>query len=147
MWLDWRQKILRFYSWHSATEETSNIDFKELRHISNPFDLDFFFIHYSNRWHGLYHCLTLTRLDTRQVSRGRLGRSGNAKTARNSTKFVTDLPTDTARCRVACPQLKNNKREKTKKERKKKGRKKDRRKQTNKQTKKVTDKQINKQTK
>ena len=34
-----------------------------------------------------------TRPDTRQSSRGWLGRSGNAKTARNSTKFVTDVPT------------------------------------------------------
>ena len=52
----------------------------------------------------------LTRPDTRQSSRGRLGRSGNAKTARRSTKFVTyrptNRPTNTTRCRVACPRLK-----------------------------------------
>ena len=51
-----------------------------------------------------------TRPDTRQSSRGRLGRSSNAKTARNSkmlrTDRPTDLPTDMARCRVACPRLK-----------------------------------------
>ena len=46
------------------------------------------------------------RPDTRQDSRGRLGRGRYAIIARNSTKFVTDLPTDTARCRVACPRLK-----------------------------------------
>ena len=34
-----------------------------------------------------------TRPDTRRSSRGRLGRSSNTKTARNSTKFVTDVPT------------------------------------------------------
>ena len=52
----------------------------------------------------------LTRPDTRQDSRGRLGRGRNEKTARNSKIFWTyrrtDLPTDTARCRVACPRLK-----------------------------------------
>ena len=37
--------------------------------------------------------LNKTRPDTRQSSRGGLGRRGNAKTARNSTKFVTDAPT------------------------------------------------------
>ena len=37
--------------------------------------------------------IQITRPDTRQSSRGRLGRSGNAKTARNLTKFVTDIPT------------------------------------------------------
>ena len=50
-----------------------------------------------------------TRLDTRQSSRGRLGRSRNAKTARNlkmwPTDLPTDLPTDTARSRVACQRL------------------------------------------
>ena len=35
----------------------------------------------------------ITRPDTRQYSRGRLGRSRNAKTARNLTIFRTDLPT------------------------------------------------------
>ena len=45
-----------------------------------------------------------TRPDTRQSSRGRLGRSSNAKTARNSK---CDRPTsDTASSRVACPRLK-----------------------------------------
>ena len=34
-----------------------------------------------------------TRPDTWQDSRGRLGRSRDAKTARNPKKFVTDLPT------------------------------------------------------
>ena len=33
-----------------------------------------------------------TRPDTRQDSRGRLGRGRNAKTARNSEIFVTDVP-------------------------------------------------------
>ena len=47
-----------------------------------------------------------TRPDTRQDSRGRLGRGRNAKTARNSEIFVTYFRTDTARCRVACPRLK-----------------------------------------
>ena len=57
--------------------------------------------------------LLKTRPDTRQSSRGRLDRSGNAK---NNSEFknVTDgrtdrptyRPTDTARCRVACPRLK-----------------------------------------
>ena len=51
-----------------------------------------------------------TRPDTRQYSRGRLGRGCNAKTARNSKIFRTDLPTyrptNMARCRVACPRLK-----------------------------------------
>ena len=51
-----------------------------------------------------------TRPDTRQDSRGRLGNGRDAKIARNSKIFVTyrhtDLPTDTARCRVACPRLK-----------------------------------------
>ena len=55
-----------------------------------------------------------TRPDTRQDSRGGLGRSSNEKTARNSkmwridgpTDGPTDLPTDTARRRVACPRLK-----------------------------------------
>ena len=51
-----------------------------------------------------------TRPDTRQYSRGPLGRSHNAKTARNLTIFWTyrrtDLPTDTASSRVACPRLK-----------------------------------------
>ena len=59
-----------------------------------------------------------TRPDTRQSSRGRLGRSSNAKTALNSKKVTlptdlptyrpTDLPTDTAMCRVACPRLKKH---------------------------------------
>ena len=48
----------------------------------------------------------ITRPNTRQSSHGWFGRSGNVKTARNSEKFVTYLPTDTARCRVACPRLK-----------------------------------------
>ena len=47
-----------------------------------------------------------TRPDTQQDSRRRLGRGRNAKTARNSEIFVTDIPTDMARCRVACPRLK-----------------------------------------
>ena len=59
-----------------------------------------------------------TRPDTRQTSRGRLGRSSSAKTTRNSklwrmdgrtdgrTDGRMDLPTDMARCRVACPRLK-----------------------------------------
>ena len=54
-----------------------------------------------------------TRPNTRQSSRGRLGRSSNAKIARNSemlpTYRRTDGPTDTARCRVACPRLKKRK--------------------------------------
>ena len=58
--------------------------------------------------------LLVTRPNTRQSSRGWLGRSSNAKTAQNSkmwrtdgrTDRHTDLPTDTARCRVACPRLK-----------------------------------------
>ena len=48
----------------------------------------------------------ITRPNTQQSSHGWFGRSGNVKTARNSEKFVTYLPTDTARCRVACPRLK-----------------------------------------
>ena len=50
-----------------------------------------------------------TRPDTRQSSRGRLGRSSNAKTARNFRNISlrpTDVPTNTVRCRVACPRLK-----------------------------------------
>ena len=35
-----------------------------------------------------------TRPDTRQVSRGQMGRSCNSIIARNSKKFVTDRPTD-----------------------------------------------------
>ena len=62
--------------------------------------------------------LMLTRPDTRQSSRRPLGRSNNAKTTRNSkiwrmdrpmdgrTHWSANLPTDKARCRVACPQLK-----------------------------------------
>ena len=34
------------------------------------------------------------------------GRGRIAKTARNSKIFRTDVPTDTARCRIACPRLK-----------------------------------------
>ena len=51
-----------------------------------------------------------TRPDTRQSSCGRLSRSSNAKTARNSKMWPTDRPTDlltdTAGWRVACPQRK-----------------------------------------
>ena len=36
----------------------------------------------------------ITRPDTRQDSRGRLGKGRNAKTSRNSEIFVTDGPTD-----------------------------------------------------
>ena len=43
-----------------------------------------------------------TRPDTQQDSHGRLGRGRHAKTAQNSEIFVTDVLTDTARCRVAC---------------------------------------------
>ena len=43
-----------------------------------------------------------TRPDTRQDSRGQLGRGRNAIIAWNSKKFVTDI----ARCRVACSRLK-----------------------------------------
>ena len=62
--------------------------------------------------------LMLTRPDTRQSSRRPLGRSNNAKTTWNSkiwrmdrptdgrTDWSANLPTDKARCRVACPQLK-----------------------------------------
>ena len=50
-----------------------------------------------------------TRPDTRQSSRGWLGRSNNAKNARNLKMLPTDLPTDTERCRVACPRLKTKK--------------------------------------
>ena len=54
------------------------------------------------------------RPDTRQSSDGQLGRSSYAKNARNSKMWWTDgrtdgptyLPTNTARCRVACPRLK-----------------------------------------
>ena len=35
-----------------------------------------------------------------------MGRGNNAKTARNSELWPTDVRTDTARCRVACPRLK-----------------------------------------
>ena len=53
-----------------------------------------------------------TRSDTQQDSRGRLGRSSNVRTARNSKMWRTDrhidLPTNTARCRVACPRLKSS---------------------------------------
>ena len=56
-----------------------------------------------------FHRLTNWR-DTRQDSRGRLGRSSNAKPARNSKMLRrdgrTDPTTDTVRCRVACPRLK-----------------------------------------
>ena len=44
---------------------------------------------------------TQTRLDKRQDSRGQLGSGCNTKSAWNLTIFVTDIPTDTARCRVA----------------------------------------------
>ena len=62
-------------------------------------------------WAGV---VSSTRPDTRQDSRRQLGRGRYAVIARNSTKFVTDRqtngptdrPTDTARCRVACPRLK-----------------------------------------
>ena len=51
-----------------------------------------------------------TRPDKRQSSSGLLGRSSNAKTDSNSKRLRTDEPTvgptDTARCRVACPRLK-----------------------------------------
>ena len=49
-----------------------------------------------------------TRLDTGQSSRGWLGRSSNAKTAWNSKMLPTNLPTNTAGCRVACPRLKTD---------------------------------------
>ena len=52
----------------------------------------------------LFHC-NKTWLDTRQSSRGRLGRSSNAKTARNFRNICDGL-TDTVRRRVACPRLK-----------------------------------------
>ena len=48
-----------------------------------------------------------TRLDTRQCSHGRLGRSSSAKTAWNSETWPTFRPTDTASSRVACPRLKS----------------------------------------
>ena len=50
-----------------------------------------------------------TRPDTRQSSRGRLGRSSNAKTRlefKNVMDLPTNLPTDTARFIVAWPRLK-----------------------------------------
>ena len=51
----------------------------------------------------------LTRPDKQQDSRGRLGRGGDAKTARNLKTYRTDRrtngPTDTAKCSVACPRL------------------------------------------
>ena len=57
-----------------------------------------------SRW--IFHCKFCiqrqTRPDTRQSSRGWLGRSSNAKTAQNLKMWRTDrqtnLPTDTARC-------------------------------------------------
>ena len=71
-------------------------------------------------WAGV---VSSTRPDTRQDSRGQLGRGRNAITAWNSTKFVTDprtdgptdRPTDTARCRVACPRHKSSKKPKKQK--------------------------------
>ena len=48
--------------------------------------------------------------DTRKSSCERLGRSSNAKTTHNFRNICygrTDRPTDTARCRVACPPLKS----------------------------------------
>ena len=58
----------------------------------------------------------ITRPDTQQDSRGRLGRSSNAKTACHSemwrtggwTDRPTDQTTDMARCSVACPRLRND---------------------------------------
>ena len=51
-----------------------------------------------------------TRPDTLHQRRGQLGRGSIAKTARNSEMLLTDEPadgpSDTARCRVACPRLK-----------------------------------------
>ena len=64
---------------------------------------------YRNYCNRICHCSRLrkkTRPDTRQSSRGWLGRSSNAKTAQNSKMWRTDRPTDMARCRVACPRLK-----------------------------------------
>ena len=53
-----------------------------------------------------------TTPDTRQGSRGWLGRGSNATIARNSgmwrTNRPTYLPTDRARCRVTCQRLKRN---------------------------------------
>ena len=47
-----------------------------------------------------------TRPDTRQDSRGRLGKGCNAKKCSKLKKiFVSDVPTNMARCRVACPRL------------------------------------------
>ena len=43
-------------------------------------------------WENDLVCI-ITRPDTRQDSRGQLGRGRNAKTARNSKIFVTDRPT------------------------------------------------------
>ena len=51
-----------------------------------------------------------TRPETQQYSLGWLGRSSNSKTTWNSkmwrTDLPTNLPTNPARCRVACPWLK-----------------------------------------
>ena len=63
-----------------------------------------------------------TRLDTRQDSGGLLGRSNNARTAGNLEISKTngwmdgwmDGQTYTARCRVACPRLKREKKNKKK---------------------------------
>ena len=64
---------------------------------------------------GMFSCLVYslpeeTRPATRQNIRGRMGRGSNTKTASNQKIFQTDGrtngPTDTARCRVACPRLK-----------------------------------------
>ena len=54
-------------------------------------------------------CAKKTRPDTRHQRRGRLGRGNNANDARNSEMLRTNGPIDTAGCRVACPRLKEKK--------------------------------------
>ena len=55
--------------------------------------------------------LVVTRPDTRQNSRGRLGRGCNNR-CNNRSEFnkIRNVPTDTARCRVACPRQRIRKR-------------------------------------
>ena len=66
----------------------------------------------TNPWQSEFIMFTVqsirsTRPDTRQDSRGRLGRGRYTKTARNKKKLGRmDGRTNTARCRVASPRLK-----------------------------------------
>ena len=104
--------IFRLYSLTSLFICGLHLSFGGFKHDSNPCVLDPRF-----PFKILMSCSFLrkmkkpkrkrkeTRPDTRQFSRGRFGRSSNAK-KQSQFRNVTDGSADTARCRVACPRLK-----------------------------------------